>query len=1284
MTHDRKWTRAAYVLAHAADTHGCGYHRIMRPLQIMAKQGILDGRCDMQIWSNEHLQLLNPDVVVFQRQIEEHQIEHIARYRDILPNAFIVYEIDDALSLVPASSHHAAYMPIDVDTRMARAIKLCDAVTVTTRPLMDHIRKICGDNIDVRLVPNMIGRDDVANIAAVRAAKRFHEKPRIGWGGGISHKGDLSLITEAIEKIGTAVEWVFIGMKPDVSVPIEFHPGVPPQDYLKKLASVDLDLMLAPIEDNPFNRCKSNLRLIEGGFCNYPVISSPVAPYLDGNPPVFGYAGNPSEWIEQINRFIDLDADEQTKAGTSLRQFVERYYLMEEHLNDRMTAWMPKGAKPFRPRTKAAPEIGITVFSPIATPELSKIPGFTSSFDIALQSQNHILYVRPGASFAEDAIDRMRYRLERTGSSSVCAMSNDGGICGFPRPRMFSPMDPEHGVWINKICAEALTDVEADIYYPCGPLVLISRRALNITGAPEPFEGNVEASLVEWGIMTMAKGFRNRVAADVFVTATIQTPQYNGELIMKRAQIRWPPVQMNPDPLAEARARIELIFHREHYNVPIPKENGGYKEWASLLDTIGPKDMVAMRALRHAFKSKIAIARLGPNVRIDAQTYPAYEGNDPEWFVYVKDGSIVRSHALYLLAQEIESHPDARIIYCDQDVKDANGNRVNHDFKSEFDHDLLMARDYLMPMVALRAEDVMAAGGMDLSAPPEPEIYRIALQVISGCARAQIRHVPRILVHRGVVEHNKEIPIAAAKFKHANAHMEALGWSAKVAAHERFPWWGDVKFAPVTDLPLASIIIPTKDKLEMLSPCIATLLSLTTYPNYEIVVMSNNTTSLAMLEYLEGLKSNPKIRVVKWDHDYNWSAINNEAAKIANGTFMVFLNDDTRVLEAAWLGEMIGAASRDNIGAVGARLIYPHGLIQHVGVVARHGLCGHMFKGTPEGQWGYHGLTALAHEATAVTGACMLLRRSVFEEMGGFDESMPHNFNDVAICLKLLKHGRRNVVAMNAVLQHIEGATRPSVITDEGKAQMFAEGKILAEKYGMEEPYWNPNLIFTHVQGGMFVSGLNYDVLAWPPAAWGWRAISHKTERVLVIGDDDGVITTESSDGNPVFSAQIMGSYVRVIRPPLENTPAFDLRLPAMVKPFLTGLGIDRIVVRSMRNASIESLMGLTKLGIPLEYAPVGAEAACPRGDFLIDGKPCDSGWKSQNGTCQECIDAQGSSFGFVDINGWRTIWRRFLAIARLNLTGATDESVAAMRTVYPAVGFGDGDIHRTADLSPP
>jgi GT2 family glycosyltransferase len=264
-------------------------------------------------------------------------------------------------------------------------------------------------------------------------------------------------------------------------------------------------------------------------------------------------------------------------------------------------------------------------------------------------------------------------------------------------------------------------------------------------------------------------------------------------------------------------------------------------------------------------------------------------------------------------------------------------------------------------------------------------------------------------------------------------------------------------------LPLVSIIVPTKDKLELLQPCIESVLEQTDYDQFEIVIVDNGSVEERTADYLAAIGKNSKVRVIAYPHDYNFSAINNFAAHEARGTFLCLLNNDTEVVNAGWLTELMRYAVREDIGAAGAKLLYDDGTIQHAGVVIGIGdAAGHAHRFLPGHEPGYFCQPHVAQFVSAVTAACLVVEKRKFEAVGGLDEnSLAVAFNDVDFCLKLEKAGWRNVYVPHAVLVHHESKSRGKDISPANIDRYQRELNVLQERWGTktyEDPLHNPNL----------------------------------------------------------------------------------------------------------------------------------------------------------------------------------------------------------------------------------
>lgn len=1286
-------SRPPYVLLHPGDQSGCGFHRMYRPIEIMARMGVAAGRAEIQFPNDDMISGMKPDIVVWQRQNDEAQLEHVRRYRRLLPEAFFVYEIDDILWAVPEASPHKQFMDPEVDKKTAAAIALCDAVTVTTDDLAKHIRLICGEQVDVRVVPNMLGADDLEMTTGVREkvkVPRQSGKLRVGWGGGIGHPGDLALLSEAFVALKDEVQWVFLGMKPEMpeGVECEFHMGTAPNVYLQALASLDLDLMVAPLEDNIFNQCKSNLRLLEGGACKYPVIASPIAPYKTANPPVFGYADSPQAWIDLIRKFGTLDETERQVEASAMRQWVERHFVMNADAIRRLSGWLPRGVRPFAPVVRKAARTGRPV---IVAPKAGDVfrENYTVVNTLAEAIDHHesdVLYVRPDVIMNVEQVARLAGILDdRVGTISI--MSNDAGPNAFPNASVFTAMDPSLATKIDGILAKRLEDpdspmadmpVSADIPICCGPAILIRRAALNAVGRPplEDYE-SIDMALAEWSAGAAASGYKNALFFGAYIPVATPAPisMEQGKKAALRVATRWPQGRIDAERIIEFRAALEMVLHREAYsNIP-PANRSDYAAWAQVMDEAGPREMEAASQYYQHPQCKIV-----PWDQALTLIDEGVENMDLGWVMFIQPGVQVNPLAHYWIEAAIEANPLALAIYGDHDFI-TEGKRNNHDFKPNLDLHMLMGRDYVSPAMAIRLSAAMLEDIVDKSPDGNLDIglYYAALRAIALNGRSSVVHVPRIFLHlQSVVQRDHE-KVMQEKISIAKTFAATIGLNIDIIQHPGIPGLAEVSYKMRPEFesepPLVSIIIPTKNRLDMLAPCLQTLIKNTTYPNYEVIVVSNNTDAPTTLTYLDNLRTgvDPRIRVVTWNHPYNWSALNNWATlEEARGSILCYLNDDTRVLSPHWLDEMVAAALDDRVGAVGARLLYPHGYVQHIGVVVDKALTGHIHKGMPVQYPGYMGFATISHESTAVTGACLVVGRDKFLEVGGFDESFANNFNDVIFCVQLYRKGYHNVLAARAELQHYEGVTRSTVATQEGGKILLDDAIRLREVLTDSDPYWNPNFVILSLDNGMSVSGMHFDALDWTRRKEPWS--EQNPGVVLLMGPSESALA-ERRDGSPIYELAAAGLIAQIVNPPMQNIKPFDMRDPVSAARSLRRMGVSQIVVSSLGDAHSSVLHFLTRLGLPIRYRPIDAESVCARRNLRPNGSKCDTGWRTPE-VCQGCIDQNGSPHGFVQIDGWRSDFESFFARPQVTIDPGLIPDPEFSQAIYEVYGGGRDDSH--------
>jgi len=383
-----------------------------------------------------------------------------------------------------------------------------------------------------------------------------------------------------------------------------------------------------------------------------------------------------------------------------------------------------------------------------------------------------------------------------------------------------------------------------------------------------------------------------------------------------------------------------------------------------------------------------------------------------EVLALVEAGALLEPNALFQLAQAFASDAELDVAYTDEDRIDPDGLRRDPVFKPAWSPTLLLSTNYLGRLCAVRRE--LAGGGFTPGCEGAEE-YDLVLRVVERARR--VEHVPEVLYHappsgRRPAAEGGRLALAAAL---ARRGVEGLAASL---GPDRYR----VRYARA-GAPLVSIAIPTRDRAALLRACLSSILEASTYRNFEILIADNGSSDRETLDTLRSLP--PPHRVLPCPGEFNWSAINNLAAREARGEHFLFLNNDVEVLTPDWIEALLEHSQQPAVGAVGARLLYPDGSIQHAGVVlGLEGFAGHAFRGLPAGAPGYEFLASAVRECSAVTGACMMVPREAFRAAGGFDERLRVAFNDVDFCLRLRQRGYAVVYTPHAALRHLESATR--------------------------------------------------------------------------------------------------------------------------------------------------------------------------------------------------------------------------------------------------------------------
>jgi glycosyltransferase involved in cell wall biosynthesis len=539
---------------------------------------------------------------------------------------------------------------------------------------------------------------------------------------------------------------------------------------------------------------------------------------------------------------------------------------------------------------------------------------------------------------------------------------------------------------------------------------------------------------------------------------------------------------LSADDIAEMKEQISLWNTRPLISIIMPTHNSNlnflsaainsvinqiYMDWELCIADDASTDLQVFELLEHYQKKdrRIKVVRREKNGHISAASNTALEIAQGEWIAFLDHDDLLAPGALFWVAQATNKSPNIQIIYSDEDKVDSSGKRFDPYFKPDWNRDLFYSQNYLCHLGVYRKQLIDLIDGLRLGFEGAQD-YDLTLRCIERVDPKNIHHISRLLYHWRSHPHStaqsihaKEYALDAGK-RALNEHFERLGIDGHVEvavggyrAHYRLP----------EKLPLVSLVIPTRNSHNLVRRCIEKIIDKTTYQNYEIVLADNGSTDPDSLKYFSQLEKNGIIKIIKYPFEFNYSAINNFVVERVGGEIIGLINNDIEVITPEWLTEMVSHALQQDVGAVGAKLLFKDDTVQHAGVVVGiGGVAGHTMKGIGSNESGYFCRAQLVSSYSAVTAACLIVRKSVYLEVGGLNENeLKVSFNDVDFCLKLAELGYRNVWTPYAQLYHHESVSRGGENTRLKMERFKGEIQYMKSRWSAyihADPAYNPNL----------------------------------------------------------------------------------------------------------------------------------------------------------------------------------------------------------------------------------
>lgn len=462
---------------------------------------------------------------------------------------------------------------------------------------------------------------------------------------------------------------------------------------------------------------------------------------------------------------------------------------------------------------------------------------------------------------------------------------------------------------------------------------------------------------------------------------------------------------------------------------------------------------------------RIRVKNLEENLGIAGNTNEALEMARGEFVGLLDHDDLLAPQALFRIAEALTADPQADAVYTDEDkvTTDLSEHFQPH-FKPDFNLDLLRSNNYITHFFVVRTRLAREVGGFRKEFDGAQD-YDFIFRCTEGAKK--VLHVPEVLyhwrTHKASTADNPASKMYAfeAGKRAIEVHLARCGQEGTVSLRKDLGFYR-VEY-PVQGEPLVSILIPNRDQKETLEKCLNSIWEKSTYKNYEILIVENNSSSPEIFDYYREIEKRPGVRILTWKEGFNYSAINNFGEKSAAGDYLLFLNNDVEVINPGWIEELLGNCQRKEVGIVGAKLYYPDDTIQHAGtVIGIGGIAGHAFLNMPRSRTGYLHKASLQMDLSAVTAACMMMKRQVFKQLGGFEERLSVAFNDVDLCLRTVQAGYLVVYNPEVELYHYESKSRGAEDSEE-KVRRFQEEIEFMRCRWMDllkkgDPYYNRNL----------------------------------------------------------------------------------------------------------------------------------------------------------------------------------------------------------------------------------